>query len=475
MEQNKIAKMFFGFAVGPLGAAVINFITVPISTWLVSPEEYGKTSLFLIIQTLITSFVFLGMDQAYIRDYNSVEKKEKASFLITLISVPLIFGIILSLVGFISKDLLNLPITEIILLTIWIPFIIIERFLLLSIRMDGKGTLYSIFTILIRLVILIFTLILLLFFAQTYISILIAVVAGQIVVDLLLALYSLSVFKESNIQIKKSYLLKAFKYGIPFVPSLSILWVISSSDRIFLQIFGSYSELGIYLAALKIAGVFIVFQTIVTTFWMPVAYKWFEEQREIIHFEKANKLIAFVMSFIYLLLLTFKDVILFIFPPSYERVIDALPFLLIYPIMYTLSETTGIGISFSRRTSYNILISLITAIVTIILHIILVPTLGYIGTSMSIGISYCFLFWLKTIYSRILWEKFRVNYFICITLFLVISATINTLVQNAIFILLINLSLLIIFCLSNKSLIKELLLNQINPRFKFVRDKGMIK
>ena len=34
------------FAIGPLGGAMIGFITVPVTTWLVDPEQFGLTTMF---------------------------------------------------------------------------------------------------------------------------------------------------------------------------------------------------------------------------------------------------------------------------------------------------------------------------------------------------------------------------------------------------------------------------------------------
>lgn len=59
------------FAIGPLGGAMIGFITVPVTTWLVDPEQFGLTTMFTLFQTLLTSFIYLGLDQAYGREYNN--------------------------------------------------------------------------------------------------------------------------------------------------------------------------------------------------------------------------------------------------------------------------------------------------------------------------------------------------------------------------------------------------------------------
>ncbi|MFE5364396.1 lipopolysaccharide biosynthesis protein, partial [Bacillus cereus] len=147
MKGNSLIKTFIGFAVGPLGAALINFLTIPITTWLISPEEFGKTSLFLLMQTLATAIIFLGMDHAYVREYNERLDKKELLFNCTVFPLLLSVFICINLILF-SNELTPLIFQGqsqlvIILFAIWLPFITIERFLLLNIRMEENGFLYS--------------------------------------------------------------------------------------------------------------------------------------------------------------------------------------------------------------------------------------------------------------------------------------------------------------------------------------------
>jgi O-antigen/teichoic acid export membrane protein len=51
--------------------------TVPITTRLILPEEFGKSSLFTLAQTLLSLVALLGMDQAFARYFNSQEFDKK--------------------------------------------------------------------------------------------------------------------------------------------------------------------------------------------------------------------------------------------------------------------------------------------------------------------------------------------------------------------------------------------------------------
>ena len=152
MSNKKLFQSFISFSVGPIGAALINFLTIPLTTWLVSPEEYGKTSIFLLCQTFATAIIFLGLDHSFMREYNNSLKKNQ--LLINCLIYPFALSILISIILIIFNQYFSVLIfgegTTLIvyLLAIWLPFMTIERFLLLNIRMEEKGLVFSIFNIL---------------------------------------------------------------------------------------------------------------------------------------------------------------------------------------------------------------------------------------------------------------------------------------------------------------------------------------
>ncbi|MGH0677371.1 oligosaccharide flippase family protein [Bacillus luti] len=449
-KQGSLIKLFLGFAVGPLGAAVINFLTLPIITWLINPEEFGKTSLFLLMQTLAIAVVFLGMDHAYVREYNDIKNKKELllNSIIFPLSASIVIGIMLLLFsGQITSIFLKGQSQVVIMLfAIWLPFITLERFLLLSIRMEEKGLLYSIFSILVKIMIMIFTLIFLLFWSRSYIAVIFANVVGQVISNVVLIIYCKNRLEFNLHYLNKDLLRQMFKFGIPFIVTALLMWMLNSTDRIVLEKVSSYDELGVYFAALKVIGVLAIFQNIFSTFWLPVAYKWKKEKVDNKEFDKISRYIAFIMSFVFISILLFKEIFIYILSAEYSKVVDIIPFLLFYPIMYTLGETTGLGISFSRKTHHNIWISLVLAAINLVLNIILVPEYGALGAAIALGITYILYFWIRTLVSRILWYKFDLTYYFILTIILIVVATGNIMLDdNNIIFNIISMVILLIF------------------------------
>lgn len=75
--MKKFLKSLLGFSLGPIIGAFISFLTTPLLTNNINPSEYGKATMFLTLYVWIQSFLFLGLDQAFTREFNDRENKVK--------------------------------------------------------------------------------------------------------------------------------------------------------------------------------------------------------------------------------------------------------------------------------------------------------------------------------------------------------------------------------------------------------------
>ncbi|HGF7196553.1 TPA: oligosaccharide flippase family protein, partial [Vibrio cholerae] len=73
MTPKKIAS----FAIGPIGGALLGFITLPIITWFFTQEDVGRLSMLTIAVSFSTLLFPLGLDQAYVREFHESGNKPK--------------------------------------------------------------------------------------------------------------------------------------------------------------------------------------------------------------------------------------------------------------------------------------------------------------------------------------------------------------------------------------------------------------
>ena len=86
-----LIKKLGAFSIGPIVSAFIGFITVPLVTNFISPEEYGKASMFSLVQGILSMIIYLGMDQAFVREFFVFPKNKKNHLMANAMILPLFF------------------------------------------------------------------------------------------------------------------------------------------------------------------------------------------------------------------------------------------------------------------------------------------------------------------------------------------------------------------------------------------------
>ncbi|RGR83290.1 polysaccharide biosynthesis protein [Heyndrickxia coagulans] len=456
--KNSFIKKLVGFSLGPVFGALISFITIPLTTHFISPEEYGKASMFSLMQVLIVSFLYLGFDQAYTREYNESNEKEnllKNSLLFPLIISLAILMIIVFNLNWTSKLLFDSKHFHLaaFLFGVTIVVMTIERFILLSIRMKEKAIEFSILNILVKACILVVTIIFLKFIRKDFLAVVYSSVIGQIIGDVYLLIRYRMYLNYLNFKFDRKLVYKMLKFGFPLVLASSLNTLLNSLDRIFLRVFSTFTEVGIFTAAQKVSAVLSVIQASFTSFWTPTAYRWYSEKKEIKHFEFISSTILLIMSTLFIVILICKNFVIKILSNGYSETTFIIGMLCLQPIMYTISETTTLGIVFSRKSYLNLYVSIISIIPNVILNFLLVPKLGATGAAIATGVSYIFFFLSRSYFSNRLWIGFPLKTHFFVTVILFISALVNTFSLK--YITLINLfSLIFVISIQYNTLVK---------------------
>ncbi|EJO5349224.1 polysaccharide biosynthesis protein [Clostridium botulinum] len=432
-SPKQFIKRFLGFSMGPVLSAIISFFIVPITTYFVVPAEFGKASMYTMALSISSMFIFLGMDQSFTREFN-VEEDKKSLFWNSLI-MPLIFSLILGVVYIIFYKQLSILMIDtvdryiVVILALSLPFAVIDRFNLLLIRMQEKARLYSLFNVISKVINLVVLVPYLIYIDKSFKGIINAGFVSLAFICIVECFFTKE-YWFTKFKLKKSLIDKMLKFGIPLIPASVIVWFLNSMDKIAMRQWSSFEEIGLYSAAFKVVTVVSIVQSAFCTFWTPTAFRWYEEKVEGEKFIKVSNMLMCFMSFMFVGIVLFKDLIIKIMDATYVSSAIIVPFLLLLPIMYTVSESTCLGISFSRKTSYNILVSLIAAVVNYILNFLLVPKYGALGASIATGISYTVFFWSRTLISRKLWFKFKLGLYILNTISMVLLATLDVLYNN---------------------------------------------
>lgn len=463
------AKKIASFAIGPVGAAVLGFITLPVITWFYSAEDIGRIAILQVVTGFCVLLFSLGLDQAYVRDYHEAEHKPalfKAALLPGLLLIVMGLAFCFVLPGFISKALFSVDsalISTLIALCFLAAFV--SRFLSLILRMQERGLAFSMSQVLPKLIFLsaigIYALfsfgfdLLHLVIAQTLSVVSVALVYGWNTRQEWFAALKQSVDKEK---------LKAMlRFGAPLIMGGIAFWGMTAIDKVFLRSLSTFEELGVYSVATSFAAAAIVFQSVFSIVWAPTVYRWAAEG---INTEKIDRVTEYVLLAVVTLFCAagvFSWVITYVLPPQYESVQFILLSCMAYPLFYTLSEATVVGLGIARKSSYAMLAALIGCAVSFVGNYLLIPLYGAAGAGVSTAVAFWVFFFCRTEFSCLVWRPISRLKLYAVTLaclFLSVTFTLKGASYHFEFILLWLLFLLVFIC-ANFKLLKDFSLREI--------------
>lgn len=434
--QNNFLKHFAIIGSGTLINMFLGFFSTLIITRIVEPIKYGQLSIFIMYSNIATMVLCLGLDQTLVRYYYEKDNiSYKRALLFRCITIPVIISIILSCIIFflLTQNLIlfefNILLT--ILLCLYTIIQIIYRFSLLVVRLDYKSKLYSVLNIANKLTYIFFSLFLILFLGNDDLfSLVVATIMGVFICMVISivtqkSLWSISKYKTSDCDILNAEL---FKYAYPYIFTMGITTLFQAIDKISLNIYCSYNEVGIYSSAMTLVNIFAIIQTTFNSLWTPMSIEHYtNNKKDTLFYQKGNQIITFIMFFLGISLIFFKDIFVILLGGKYQEAAYILPFLIFNPIMYTISETTVCGIVFMKKSKLQVVIALGACMTNLLGNTILVPRYGCQGAAISTGISYIVFFTLRTIFSnRFFFIDYSLKKFYLLTLNVALYAFYNT-------------------------------------------------
>jgi O-antigen/teichoic acid export membrane protein len=185
------------------------------------------------------------------------------------------------------------------------------------------------------------------------------------------------------------------KYGLPLVPSIAMLWIISSSDRYMIGYFMQAKDVGIYTAAYTLTYVTTLFLSPLQTVLLPTVSKSYDNG------DIAKTRTYFKYSLKYLLMLAI--------PAAFGLSVLALPLLRIFTTSEFVSGDVVIPfIAFGilchgcyqvsmyvfylvKKTYWILRLLIISSALNIGLNLLLIPHWGIVGAAVATLIAYAAL------------------------------------------------------------------------------------
>ncbi|MDN3412316.1 lipopolysaccharide biosynthesis protein [Pseudoalteromonas sp. APC 3250] len=428
MNPKKIAA----FSLGPLGGALLGFITLPIITWFFSQEDIGRLAMLNVVISFSILLFSLGLDQAYVREFHEIKSKPalfKTTLLPGLVLIFIALGVLLCFDNVISLWLFEIDSVLLsLLVSVAVLSAFLSRFLSLILRMNEQGFAYSMSQLLPKLLlILIIGGYVVFSVSKSITNLVLANVSATLFVCII---YAWNTRSEWLLGIKESidynYLKSLVSFGIPLIFGGLAFWGLTATDKILLKELSDFEQLGLYSVAVSFAAAATIFQSVFSTIWAPMVYRWAAAGENLDKIYKVNRYVLLAVIVLFCLAGLFSWVVTLILPSNYNDVQWILIPCLGFPLLYTLSETTVVGIGVTRRSGFAMLAALLALVVNLLGNWWLIPDFGAAGAAVSTCVSFWVFLLLRTEFSIYVWKPFPRLQLYSYTALLVIGASLST-------------------------------------------------
>ncbi len=406
MTPRKIAA----FAIGPIGGALLGLITLPIITWFFSQEDVGRMAMLQVTIGFSTLLFSLGLDQAYVREFHEVDDKPALLKRALLPGLSILIVTLLSVLSFggaLADWLFERPDWHLSLLIVTaLLAAFISRFLSLVLRMNEQGLAFSMSQLLPKLLLLAIIGSYVLFGADKNLTNL--VLANTTAFVFVCAVFTFNTRKEwvagIPAPLDRQHLKRMLRFGAPLILGGIAYWGLTAIDKVFLRTLASFEELGVYSVAVSFAGAATILQSVFSTVWAPTVYKWASKGEGLENVHKVSRYILGLVVLLFCLAGLLSWIMTLFLPAEYAAVQWILVSCLGAPLLYTLSETTVVGIGISKRSGFAMLAALVAFAVNLVGNWLMIPRYGAAGAAVSTCVSFWVFFVLRTEFSIYLWK-----------------------------------------------------------------------
>ena len=396
MEQGRNKKLFKDiliYGAGSLGTKLITFILFPIYTFYIAPANLGYFDYSLSFIFFLIPFINIQLRDGVFRFLidNNDENKRK-----TVISKSYSVIATMTIIATLLFAVISV-ITDIRCGAYIFSLLIVMSFYEVQIQIVrglGHTKLYVGCGILSSLLILLFSIIFVIILKWDIEGIFLANILARLLVLVFIEIRLSVVGKYFSLKIKDKETGKALlKYCLPLILTVSFLWTISNSHRIFINYYMGLYEIGLFAAALKFAVIIEILSYVIFQAWQETSVLQLEAKDR-------DKYYSTVLSS-YLLVLTGLVVTLsFFLKTFYPKFVEAqyassaiyLYLLCVAGIGYALMAFMTALFQAKKKTMIILQLTIIASITSIVVHFLFVKFFGLIGAAIAYTLSYLLMF-----------------------------------------------------------------------------------
>ncbi|QAT41050.1 oligosaccharide flippase family protein [Clostridium sp. JN-9] len=201
---------------------------------------------------------------------------------------------------------------------------------------------------------------------------------------------------------------KFMKYSLSLFAILSLGTMVSSVDKIIINAYMGSTEVGVYKVAENYMALVGIFASPFVVFWPVMSELYKKKQMDVLDkiFNYAVKLISLLAVPVMVFIIIFSNDLLRLFGKDFAQGTFILCILLIGYGCDSLTGPVGALLNMTDYAKYNLMDTIILAVVDISLNLVLVPRMGAIGAAIATAVSLVSINIINIIQNRILLKVF---------------------------------------------------------------------
>ena len=394
---NQIGKDAIALLIGSLSTRVLSLVLLPLYTHYFSTADYGLLEVVNITASVIGIVSALGMVSAFGREFlqktNSVD--DQTQVLSTSVLFIAVFSLVVAVVTFfLSGTLTHLIGVEQGIAPKLLKVAVVRTYFATLAALGGKYliisskiAIYSFISFIEAVLVMLASIWAVSIMRQSLYELYIY----QTAVKAIFALgYIIFLCYQGKINWSGPRLRSMLAFALPMVPAALSYYVMTSSDRFFLQRFASTADVGIYSVAYRIGLLLQIVLVTPLTSLIPVQVYRISKQ------ENCGLVIRRLLEVMTLILMTgtvglgllAPYLVRLLAPDSYWSASSLVIWVAIAYALYGLNFVLVSGINLSGKSYYQTIAITVAALLNLVMNGILIPRVGMMGAAIATTIAY---------------------------------------------------------------------------------------
>ncbi|MCX7166527.1 MAG: lipopolysaccharide biosynthesis protein [Rhodocyclales bacterium] len=377
---------------------LLAIVTMPILTSLLSPQAYGVATLLGTVISLVSVFALAGIDVSYARTYHSMQVPngidvELFCWRFAIFSSMLMAAISALAWATITSRSAALDYRLALLLASGIILSVVHTMTQTRARLGGRYQAMALVTIASGIIGPAAGIAIAAWWRQDALALILPMLLSYLIPTLLLGVPPVTALVKPSV-LSKDASVPLIKIGLAAIVTAPMYWLLSSSDRWFLQYFHGAEAVGIYSIGYSVGIIGMMVNTAVMAVWLPEASREYEQDRERAKLTLGrlmSRLVA-AMALIWLMATAAGgDIVRLLANERFHASADFVPFIAGGVFFYGTSQLALYGLVLVKQFKWAAVWWLVGGLVCALLNFILVQRLGGLGAAITQSASFAFI------------------------------------------------------------------------------------